>query len=118
MESQYENQILVSRIKDLCASVGISIRQLEIALHYPNATIAKWATAATRPPFERLSSVAQYFGVTISFLRGESETPGDGDGLSGKARLIALLCEQVEPWLQDQIAALLKAAIANQEGKK
>ncbi len=107
-----ENIELVNRIKLLCQSAGITVKDLEVRLQFPNATIGKWAKAAKRPPFDRVSAVAEYFGCTVSFLRGESEkpTPGDGEGLSAEARAVAVMFENAEPWLQAQILSLLKAA--------
>ena len=107
-----ENSELVNRIKLLCKSTGITVKDLEERLQFSNGTIGKWAKAARRPPFDRVSAVAEYFGCTVSFLRGESEkpAPGDGDGLSVEARAVAVMYENAEPWLQAQILSLLKAA--------
>lgn len=114
-----ENEILVSRIRNLCQACGQTVKELEKNLGFSNGVIGKWATAAKRPPFDRISAVASYFGVTVSFLRGEAEqpTPGDGDGLSLKGRMAAILFEQAEPWLQDQVLALLKAAAEGHEAQ-
>ena len=107
-----ENRELVYRIQTACKSIGITVKRLESELGFPNGTIGKWASAAKRPPFERVNAVANYFGYTVSFLRGKSEqpTPWDGSGLSMRGYLAASLFDQAEPWLQDQILALLKAA--------
>lgn len=107
-----ENKELVQRIRLCCQSIGITVKDLEKELGFPNGTIGKWASAAKRPPFERVNAVADYFGYTVSFLRGESEkpTPGDGDGLSAEARAAAVMFDRAEPWVRDQVLSLLRAA--------
>jgi len=58
------------RVKALCDERGISIRKLELTLGFGNGSIKKWETM--RPYAERLSKVADYFGVSTEYLLGES----------------------------------------------
>ena len=103
---------MVNRIRDACRSIGITVKDLEKELGFSNGTIGKWASATKQPPFDRVCAVAEYFGYTVPFLRGESEqpTPNAGSGLSMKGYAAAILFDRAEPWLQDQVLALLKAA--------
>ena len=117
MEDEKENKIIVEKIRLMCQSIGITVKDLEKELGFPNGTIGKWAKAAKRPPFDRVEAVAKHFGCTVSFLRGENENthPGEGSGLSYKSYNAAILFERAEPWLQDQVMALLKAAESSRE---
>ena len=119
MSIQKENQELVYRIRNACQSIGITVKDLERELGFPNGTIGKWASAAKRPPFDRVNAVANYFGYSVPFLRGESEqpVPWDGSGLSMRGHVAASLFDRAEPWLQDQILALLKAAESAREAR-
>ena len=53
--------MLLENIKKLCASRNISLSALEKTLGFGNSTIAKWADCS--PTVEKLSLVADYFGV-------------------------------------------------------
>lgn len=113
MNAIQQNQEMVVKIRSLCESVGISIKALEEALGFANGTIGKWSKAVKPPPFERVCMVAEYFGVSVPFLRGEAEIPSGGSGVSQRAMVAALLFDQSAPWLQDQVLALLRAGIEN-----
>lgn len=63
--------MVLENIKKLCASNGVSVSALEKALGFGNSTIAKWADCS--PTVEKLSMVADYFGVTVDSLLKSSE---------------------------------------------
>ena len=56
--------MLLENIKKLCASRNISLSALEKT--FGNSTIAKWADCS--PTVEKLSLVADYFGVSVDSL--------------------------------------------------
>ena len=58
--------MLLENIKKLCASRKISLSALEKTLGFGNSTIAKWANCS--PTVEKLSLVADYFGVSVDSL--------------------------------------------------
>ena len=58
--------MLVKRIKKLCKMKGISLHKLEKETGLSNGAIAKWETSS--PSVEKVSKVAEYFGVTIDML--------------------------------------------------
>ena len=65
--------MLLENIKKLCASRNISLSALEKTLGFGNSTIAKWANCS--PTVEKLSLVADYFGVSVDSLL---QKPGEG----------------------------------------
>lgn len=60
---------IYDRIKELCKSRGISVRELEKTLGFSYGAVSKWAVHS--PSYDKLSSVAEYFGVYVSYLTGE-----------------------------------------------
>ena len=60
------DKVLLENIKKLCASRNISLSALEKTLGFGNSTIAKWANCS--PTVEKLSLVADYFGVSVDSL--------------------------------------------------
>lgn len=64
--------ILFSRIKRLCDERQITIASLERELSFGGGTIARWKVAS--PTVDKLVDVARYFGVTVDYLCGLSDT--------------------------------------------
>ncbi|WP_179396305.1 LexA family transcriptional regulator [Lacticaseibacillus absianus] len=60
---------IYERIKDLAKQRRISIRELEMTLHFSNGTLSKWKYDA---PEAKLQLVAEFFGVSTAYLRGDS----------------------------------------------
>ena len=65
---------LLGRIRRLCETTGDTLASLEKKLGFGNATIRKWDDAT--PSGDRLSKVADYFGVSVDYLLGR-ESPSD-----------------------------------------
>jgi transcriptional regulator with XRE-family HTH domain len=67
MQSTYD------RIKLLAEKQKISIRKVEEDLGFGNGTLNRWRK--NTPGADKLSKVADYFGVTTDYLLGRTETP-------------------------------------------
>ena len=67
MQSTYE------RIKLLAEKQKISIRKVEEDLGFGNGTLNRWRK--NTPGADKLSKVADYFGVTTDYLLGRTDTP-------------------------------------------
>lgn len=64
----------LERIKKLCDRKGITIAVLEERLEIPNNTIYQWKEGSKRKPnLERLEKIADYFNVSLDYLRGRSD---------------------------------------------
>ncbi len=59
------------RIEMLRKEKGLSQGKLEKELGFSNGSISKWKKSA--PTTERLQKVAEYFGVSVSYLLGTKE---------------------------------------------
>lgn len=64
---------LLDRIKELCKKRSISVSTLEERLNFPSNTIYQWKKRI--PGTDKLSAVADYFGVSIDYLLGRTDTP-------------------------------------------
>lgn len=60
---------VVDRIKALCQAQGLTLNQLEKAINL-KSTIARWDDH--EPSIGKVQTVAQYFGVTVSDILGET----------------------------------------------
>jgi len=64
----------LDRIKNLCEQHGITVNILEDRLEIPNNTIYQWYEGSKRKPnLERLEKIADYFDVSLDYLRGRTE---------------------------------------------
>lgn len=63
--------MITQNIEILCKQRGITISGLEKRLGFGNSTIAKWAKSS--PTVDKLSAVADFFGVTVDNLLSEEE---------------------------------------------
>ena len=79
---------LVDRIRLLANQRGLSLPRLEEELNMGNGTISRWRTSA--PGTNKLEKVADYFGVSIDYLIGRTETP-ISNGNSNKGIRIPVL---------------------------
>ncbi len=66
-------QSIYERIKLLAEKQKISIRKVEEDLDFGNGTLNRWRK--NTPGADKLSKVADYFGVTTDYLLGRTETP-------------------------------------------
>lgn len=74
---------MLSIIKELCEKQGIGIRKLERECGLGVNTLSRWDRVA--PSIDKVTAVADYFGVSIDSLVGRSapeELPGAAQGLA------------------------------------
>lgn len=62
------NEVLLSRIRELCKKNNITIANLEKRMRMGTGTISRWNKA--NPSFDKIVSIAQYFKVSIDYLAG------------------------------------------------
>lgn len=72
------------RIEELRSKKGISRPAMAAALGFPRISIEKFETGRLTPNQEQQKKMAEYFGVSVEYLRGESNDPTTMDNwLSG-----------------------------------
>ena len=75
---------IAQRIEALRMQKGLSRPALAAALGLPRMSIEKFETGRQTPSQDQQAALARYFGVSLLYLRGESDGPTDMDSwLSG-----------------------------------
>lgn len=66
---------MAQRITSLRTERGISRPALSAALGFPKTAIEKFETGRQTPTQDQQEKLAQYFGVSLFYLKGESDDP-------------------------------------------
>lgn len=66
---------LAQRIEELRTQKGLSRPALSSALHFPKNAVEKFETGRQTPSREQQEQMAAFFGVSLFYLRGESNDP-------------------------------------------
>jgi transcriptional regulator with XRE-family HTH domain len=75
---------MAQRLEALRMERGISRPALSAALGFPKTAMEKFETGRQTPTQDQQRKLADYFSVTLPYLRGESDDPAEGDSwLSG-----------------------------------
>ena len=75
---------MAQRLEALRVERGLSRPALSAALGFPKTAMEKFETGRQTPTQDQQRKLADYFGVTLPYLRGESDDPSEGDSwLSG-----------------------------------
>lgn len=75
---------MAQRLEALRVERGVSRPALSAALGFPKTAMEKFETGRQTPTQDQQRKLADYFGVTLPYLRGESDDPAEGDSwLSG-----------------------------------
>lgn len=75
---------LAKRIEELRTERGLSRPELAAALGLPRMAVEKFETGRQTPSQEQQKKMADYFGVPVPYLRGEtSDTTTMGDWMDG-----------------------------------
>ena len=70
---------MAQRLEALRTERGISRPALSAALGFPKTAMEKFETGRQTPTQDQQRKLAEYFSVSLPYLRGESDDPSDGD---------------------------------------
>lgn len=70
---------MAQRLEELRTQRGLSRPALAAALGLPRMSVEKFETGRQTPSQEQQAKMASYFGVSLSYLRGETNDPADMD---------------------------------------
>ena len=70
---------MAQRLEELRTQRGLSRPALAAALGLPRMSVEKFETGRQTPSQEQQAKMASYFGVSLSYLRGETNDPKDMD---------------------------------------
>lgn len=75
---------IAQRIEALRTERGLSRPALSAALGFPKTAAEKFETGRQTPSQDQQKKLAEYFGISLAYLRGESDDPSGGESwLSG-----------------------------------
>lgn len=78
-KSPLENQIFPKRLLSLMDSKNLSVEELSSILDVPKDTVINYTKGIGEPSFSVLTSIANYFDVTIDYLLGRTDIQGSTD---------------------------------------
>lgn len=97
----------------LCSLKGKTPNGVAKELNFASSSVTQWKHGSTPRPVA-LQKIAEYFGVSVSYLIGETDAkktaPGVGDGLEEEIREIIQLLNEASPELRAAALAVLKSA--------
>ena len=101
--------IIFERIKELCSEREITVTQLTRDLGLGKGTIEKWKLRV--PSVEKVSAVANYFGVSIDYLMGITNIKKPADCLLKDDMIISFqrAKERMSPEDRERAMNILKA---------
>lgn len=70
---------MAQRLEALRTERGLSRPALSAALGFPKTAMEKFETGRQTPTQDQQRKLADYFSVTLPYLRGESGDPAEGD---------------------------------------
>lgn len=70
---------MAQRLEALRTERGLSRPALSAALGFPKTAMEKFETGRQTPTQDQQRKLADYFSVTLPYLRGESDDPAEGD---------------------------------------
>lgn len=70
---------MAQRLEALRTERGLSRPALSAALGFPKTAMEKFETGRQTPTQDQQRKLADYFSVTLPYLRGESDDPNQGD---------------------------------------
>ena len=71
---------IAQRIETLRVQKGLSRPALAAALGLPRMSVEKFETGRQTPSQDQQTKLAQYFGVSLAYLRGEVDVREEGQG--------------------------------------
>lgn len=116
---------LAQRIEELRTKQGLTRPALSAALGLPRNAIEKFETGRQTPTKEQQKKLADYFGVCLAYLQGESDDPTRQDTWMSKAlsgaepdepvRPVCSAAPKVQPSMQNQGSqgGILTALLSN-----
>ena len=113
--------MLSKRIKQLRESHGETQQKMAENLGVSQQTIAGWEKGQRNPSLETLSTLSDYFGVSVDYLLGRTDIPNiyihdiEVDGKHGR---IASTQKDLSQEYQEQVRAKVQNAIKEDRGVK
>ena len=100
---------------DLCTNVGKAPNVVAKELGISSASITWWKQGERNPSAKTLKAIADYFGVSIAYLKGEEEQTEKipQDNISEDEKLFLELFRKLSPEKRQMLIDMLKIALAD-----
>lgn len=69
------NSLFSSRLRDLLNKINISMQALSVEIGVSRQAISQYCDGSTVPNADKLLKIADYFGVSLDYLVGRTDTP-------------------------------------------
>lgn len=104
------------RLRDLCEERNMTVNELVKILDLSSGSPTAWKNG-TIPRNATLNKIADYFGVTADYLRGEKETKKSPDQpvLTEGEEMLLNLFRQVPADQQELVLQMIRAALGTQK---
>lgn len=101
---------------NLCIDKGVAPNAVAKELGISSATITFWKKGERNPSKKALRQIADYFGVSVSYLlgNGEKEKTPDENNLTEGEKMLLQLFRQVPEEKQPHLIQLIKVALGMQ----
>ena len=105
--------MFIERLLELISEKGISRKQFNDDVQINKNQLKRWETAGTVPNRTTLTVIAQYFGVSVEYLLGETDERAEkekspaGAELSEKDRKLVDAYHKSEPVIQATVDRIL-----------
>lgn len=93
------------KFKQLCDQKGVSAKRAVTEMGMSNSLATKWKNTEATPNSTTLKKVADYFGVSVSYLLGTEEKPAatEGNGLSNDAVEMGRIFDAAVPEIKERM---------------
>ena len=105
--------MFIERLLELISEKGISRKQFNDDVQINKNQLKRWETAGTVPNRTTLTVIAQYFGVSVEYLLGETDERAEkekspaGAELSEKHQRLITAYDKSEPVIQATVDKIL-----------
>lgn len=105
------------RLLELRTEKELSQRQMAKAMNISQGTYNNWENANTQPSIEQLIALAQFFGVSVDYLIGNTDDMGiiTYEGLTDEQKNFLTLFNSATPQIRSAILTILKEDHVNRQ---
>lgn len=97
------------RLYELRSEKNLSQRDMAKILNISQGTYNNWENANTQPSIEQLIAIAEFFGVTVDYLIGNTDDFGNVNySLNEEQRKYLSLLARVNPQTKPAVIAILE----------
>ena len=115
MDNKNNYELVLQTICNLLKERNLQQKDLCDALHLKNKSFTEWKAGRSTSYMKKLPEIADYFGVSVSYLLGneEKEKALNENNLTESQKVLLELFNQVPEKQQELVLQMIKAALNN-----